>query len=155
MKEKQLFLHSLLLWWKLLKFPHFQNGLWRFRTGKAAELFHGGASTIYRHYRGCWRRQLSLHGVPQSRSEASGTATSHSWSQGSCTDTSEQTTWAPVAWPTRRLRWELSSTITLKFSSCKNLQRQKKHPFSCLDVVYLLEHAASTCISWPAVWIRN
>lgn len=101
-REKQLFLHSL-LWWKILKFPHFQNGLWRFWTREATELFYGRTSTLHRHYRGCRWRQLSLCRVPQSRSETSGTETSDSWSQRSCTDTSEQTARSPVSWPTWRL----------------------------------------------------
>lgn len=104
-REKRLFLHSLLVWWKLLKFPHFQNGLWRLGARAAAELLHGGASAVHGHDRSGGRRRLPLPGVPQPGPEAPGTETPHPRGQSPRADTSEQAARPPVTWATWRLRW--------------------------------------------------
>lgn len=86
-----------------------QTCVWRLRAGKAAQLLHGGAGSVHRqHWCCCWWRELQVCGISESRSKASGTATSKSGGPRVTTDAPEPTTRPPVTRTARRLWWENS-----------------------------------------------
>lgn len=153
-REKQLFLHSLLLWWKLLKFPHFQNGLWRFRTGEAAELLHGGAGSVHGHDGSGGRRRLPLPGVSQPGPEAPGPAAPHPRRQSSRTDTSEQAPRPPVTWATWRLRWVTHSCKTERVSFFQR-RHKKIPPFFNTSRCFACWNRQHPRASHVAFWKRN